>query len=292
MVNIRTRGEKVFDVFNIILQIILAFLFFYPLWHVVALSFGNIAYSNQLGFRFFPVGEYFSLASYKRIFSDSSLLVAYGNTIWRTVIGVPLSLLVTYMAAYTMSRKDLPFKKIFTVIIIIPMFFGAGLVPSFLNIRDLGLYKNRWVWILPSLFSTYNMLVCRNFVAGLPHELEEAASIDGAHPVRVLFQIMLPLSAPILAVLGLWSAVGHWNAWFDAMIYTPDMGDIVLQQYLRRLLIEPPDIMMSENISVAESTTETIKMASVIVALVPIMCVYPFVQKYFTKGVLIGAVKG
>ena len=292
MVNIRTKGEKVFDVFNVCFMVLLAIIFIYPLWHVLCLSFGNITYSNQLGLRLFPTGKLFTLASYKKILTDPSLLEAYGNTLWRVVVGVPLTLLVTYMAAYTMSRKNLPLKNLILVYFMIPMFFGGGLVPSYLNIRDLGLLENKWVWILPGMFSTYNMLIARNFIAGLPHELEEAAAIDGAHPVRVMVQIMLPLSAPILAVLSLWSAVGHWNAWYDAMLYTKQPGNLVLQQFLRRLLIEPPDSMFMTNITVAEATTETVKMASVIVALVPIMCVYPFLQKYFTKGVLIGAVKG
>ena len=228
----------------------------------------------------------------QKIVKDADLLEAYGNTVLRVVAGVPLTLAVTYMASYTMSRKNLPLKGLLMVFFMVPMFFGGGLVPSYLNIRDLGLLENKWVWILPGVFSTYNMLIARNFIAGLPHELEEAAAIDGAHPVRIMVQIMLPLSAPILAVLGLWSAVGHWNAWYDAMLYTKQPGNLTLQLFLRRLLIDPPDAQFMTNITVAQASTETIKMASVVVALVPIMCAYPFVQKYFTKGVLIGAVKG
>jgi len=292
MVKLRTRGEKIFDACNVIFMLILAFFFVYPLWHVLALSFGNVAYSNQLGFRLFPLGEYFSLASYERVLSDPAIITGYGNTIWRTVVGVPITLLVTYMAAYTMTKRELPGYKLFVVYFLIPMFFGGGLIPSYLNIKELGLMGSRWIWVLPGVISTYNLLVAKNFIAALPHELEEAADIDGAHPVRVMWQIMMPLSGPILAVLGLWSAVGHWNSWFDAMIYTPGDHMLVLQMVLRRMLIDPPDALAAENITVAESTTETIKMASVFVALVPIMCVYPFVQKHFTKGVLIGAVKG
>lgn len=292
MVGIRTRGEKAFDIFNCVFMVLLAFVFFYPLWHCVALSFGDVVYSNKLGFRLFPVGEHFSLTSYKRVFTNEALMIGYMNTIIRVVVGVPLTLIVTYMAAYTMARERLPFKKILVVFFLIPMFFGGGLIPSYLNIKSMGLIGSRWVWILPGLISTYNLLIAKNFVAGLPVELEEAAQIDGAHPVRILVQIMIPLSMPILSVLGLWSAVGHWNAWFDAMIYTPGDQLIVLQMALRRMLITPPDTMLAGNMTAAESTTETVKMASVVVALVPIMCVYPFVQKYFTKGVMLGAVKG
>ena len=292
MVNLRTRGEKIFDVCNIIFMLLLAVCFVYPLWHCVALSFGNVAYSNQLGFRFFPFGEYFSLMSYERVLTDSAIQTGYLNTLFRVVLGVPITLAVTYMAAYTMARDDLPFYKVLVIYFLIPMFFSGGLIPGYLNIQSLGLLGSRWVWILPGVISTYNLLVAKNFVAALPRELEEAACIDGAHPVRVMTQIMLPLSAPILAVLGLWSAVGHWNSWFDAMIYTPGEDKMVLQLALRRLLIDPPDAMMNTIITVSESTTETIKMASVVVALVPVMCVYPFVQKHFTKGVLLGGIKG
>ncbi len=292
MVNLRTRGEKIFDVFNVVLMVFLAFLFLYPFWHCVALSFGNVAYSNQLGFRTFPFGEFFSLASYQKVLYDPAIITGYGNTLFRVLLGVPLTLAVTYLASYSMARENLPLRKFFIVYFLIPMFFSGGLIPAYLNMKSLGLVGNRWVWILPGLISTYNLLIAKNFVAGLPHELEEAAEIDGAHAVRVMLQIMIPLSAPILAVLGLWSAVGHWNAWFDAMIYTPGDSMMVLQLVLRRMLIDPPDALQMTNITVAESTTETIKMASVVVALVPIMCAYPFVQKHFTKGVMLGAVKG
>lgn len=292
MVNLRSKGEKSFDALNILFMILLTLLFLYPLWHCVALSFGNVAYSNQLGFRFFPFGDSFSLASYRRVLTDPAIGRGYFNTVFRVAVGVPLTLIVTYMAAYSMAREHLPFKKLFIAYFIIPMFFSGGLIPSYLNVKSLGLLGSRWVWILPGLISTYHLLVAKNFIAALPVELEEAASIDGAHPIRVMTQIMLPLSAPILAVLGLWSAVGHWNAWFDAMIYTPGEKLMVLQIVLRRLLIDPPDATMMTVITVAESTTETIKMASVVVALVPIVCVYPLIQKHFTKGVMLGAVKG
>ena len=292
MVKRRHQRAGAFDIVNVILMAFLTVIFVYPLWHCLALSFGNVAYSNQLGFRFFPLGEYFSLASYRKVLTDPAIATGYLNTVFRVAVGVPLTLLVTYMAAYSMAREKLPLYRLLVIYFLIPMFFSGGLIPSYLNIKSMGLLGSRWVWILPGLISTYNLLIAKNFIAALPAELEEAASIDGAHPVRVMVQIMVPLSAPILAVLGLWSAVGHWNAWFDAMIYTPGDSMMVLQMVLRRLLIDPPDATMMTVISVADSTTETVKMASVVVALVPIMCAYPFVQKYFTKGVMLGAVKG
>ena len=292
MVKRRHQRAGAFDIVNVILMAFLTVIFVYPLWHCLALSFGNVAYSNQLGFRFFPLGEYFSLASYRKVLTDPAIATGYLNTVFRVAVGVPLTLLVTYMAAYSMAREKLPLYRLLVIYFLIPMFFSGGLIPSYLNIKSMGLLGSRWVWILPGLISTYNLLIAKNFIAALPAELEEAASIDGAHPVRVMVQIMVPLSAPILAVLGLWSAVGHWNAWFDAMIYTPGDSMMMLQMVLRRLLIDPPDATIMTVISVADSSTETVKMASVVVALVPIMCAYPFVQKYFTKGVMLGAVKG
>jgi len=292
MVNIRSNGEKIFDIFNVCLMCVLSVIFVYPLWHCLALSFGNVAYSTQMGLRFFPLGDYFTLESYKKVFQDSFLWTGYGNTIWRVIVGVPLTLIVTYFAAYTMTRNNLPGYKFLVVFFLIPMFFGGGTIPAYLNIKELGLIGSRWVWVLPGLISTYNLLIAKNFVAGLPKELEEAAEIDGAHPLRIVFQIMLPLSKPILAVLGLWSAVGHWNAWFDAMIYTPGDDMMVLQTVLRRMLIDPPEQAMLTIVTISETTTETVKMATIFVALVPILCVYPFVQKHFTKGVMLGAVKG
>ena len=166
------------------------------------------------------------------------------------------------------------------------------MIPTFLTIKSYGLVNSRWALILPMLTSAWNIIIARNYISGLPEELEEAALVDGAHPLKIAFQIMWPLSMPVISVLALWSAVGHWNSWFDALIYCSGDDKIVLQLLLRRLLIQTQaedSIMQS---TIAATTSDTIKCATIIVAILPIICVYPFVQKYFVKGVTIGAVKG
>ncbi len=200
--------------------------------------------------------------------------------------------MVTYCAGYALSRKNLPFRGVLTFLIVFTMLFSGGLIPTFLTIKSYGLVNSRWALILPVMTSAWNIIIARNYISGLPDELEEAALVDGAHPLKIVFQIMWPLSMPVIAVLALWSAVGHWNAWFDALIYCSGDDKIVLQLLLRRLLIQTQaedSIMQS---TIAATTSDTIKCATIIVAILPIICVYPFVQKYFVKGVTIGAVKG
>ena len=201
-------------------------------------------------------------------------------------------MLLTYFAGYSLSRKNLPFRGAITFLIIFTMLFSGGLIPTFLTIKSYGLVNSRWALILPMLTSAWNIIIARNYISGLPEELEEAALVDGAHPLKIAFQIMWPLSMPVISVLALWSAVGHWNSWFDALIYCSGEDKIVLQLLLRRLLIQTQaedSIMQS---TIAATTSDTIKCATIIVAILPIICVYPFVQKYFVKGVTIGAVKG
>ena len=272
-------------------MILLTLLFLYPLWHCVALSFGNVAYSNQLGFRFFPFGDSFSLASYRRVLTDPAIGRGYFNTVFRVAVGVPLTLIVTYMAAYSMAREHLPFKKLFIAYFIIPMFFSGA--DPVLPEREVSGAAGQ-----PLGMDTARPDLHLSSAGGeeLHRGAPRGAGGSGLHRRRAPHPgddtDHAALSAPILAVLGLWSAVGHWNAWFDAMIYTSGEKLMVLQIVLRRLLIDPPDATMMTVITVAESTTETIKMASVVVALVPIVCVYPLIQKHFTKGVMLGAVKG
>jgi putative aldouronate transport system permease protein len=175
------------------------------------------------------------------------------------------------------------------------MFFSGGLIPSYLNMRNLNLINSRWALILPGLTSAWNLIVARNFIASLPDSLEEAAFVDGAHPLTVVFTIMLPISMPIIAVLALWTAVGHWNAWFDANIYVRDPNKMVLQLTLRRILVEGSlDVMGGDvlNASSATTTPETVKAATIIVSIVPIILFYPFLQKHFVKGVMVGSIKG
>lgn len=286
----KKKHFSLFDVFNVIFMILLAIVFIYPFWYTLVISVSTPEYATSLGFKFIPPKITFD--AYRSVLDNSSIWVAYANTLFRTIVGTVLSVFVTYCAGYALARKNLPFRGAITFFIIFTMLFSGGLIPTFLTMKSYGLVGSRWALILPLLTSAWNIIIARNYISGLPDELEEAALVDGAHPLKIAFRIIFPLSLPVVAVLTLWSAVGHWNAWFDAMIYCSGEDKIVLQLLLRRLLIQTQaedSIMLS---TVAETTPDTIKCATIIVAVLPIICVYPFVQKYFVKGVTIGAVKG
>jgi putative aldouronate transport system permease protein len=218
------------------------------------------------------------------------------NTLFRTVFGTILTIIVTYLGGYALSKKSLPFRKIIMMFIIFTMFFSGGLIPGYLLVKSLGLIGSRWALILPVATSAWNLIIARNFISTIPDALEEAAFIDGASPYTVLLTIMVPLSMPIIAVLALWTAVRHWNAWFDALIYTTDKSKMVLQLILRNLLIDKSTNATSETVAFITNTEytspETVKAATVFVATLPILLFYPLVQKYFVKGVLVGSLKG
>lgn len=288
---LRSKGDKVFDVLNVIFMIVLALVFLYPFWHCVALSFGNDVYSREMGLRIWPFGKT-TLANYQLILKNKSLLLGYRNTILRTITGTAVAVFVTYLAATAMARRDMPFQKPLSLMFVCTMFFSGGLVPSYLTMKSLGLYNNFWVFILPGAVSAYNVLIAKNFIASLPIELEESALIDGAHPMRIIFQIMLPLSMPILSVLTLWNAVGHWNAWFDAMIYCPDPDLIVVQNVLRSMIAVQVYGSIDQVNQLADVTEEATKAAAIVFGTVPILCLYPLLQGGLTKGIMLGAVKG
>lgn len=288
-----TASGLIFDIFNVFVMIFLCVCFLYPFWEQLVLSFSAPAAANRMGFKLFPTE--WSIGAYREIFSTATIWIAIGNTVFRTVVGTVFTVFVTFCGAYVLCRKDLPGRGIVMNLILFTMFFSGGLIPSYLLIRDLGLMGSRWALVLPGLTSAWNLIMARNFIASLPSTLEEAAMVDGAGPYTTAFRIVFPLSAPIIAVLTLWTAVGHWNAWFDAMLYTPGNNQLVLQRYLRRILIEPirggvgGDILSA---STASTTPETVKAASVIISILPIVMLYPFLQKYFVKGVVVGALKG
>lgn len=286
----KRRRFSLFDILNTVFMVALAFVFLYPFWQTLVISFSAPEYASSLGVKLFPPSV--TLDSYKSVFKTGSIWVGYANTLLRTVTGTVLTVLVTYCAGYAISRKNLPFKRAITFFITVTMFFSGGLIPTFLTIKSYGLVGSRLALILPMMTSAWNIIITRNYIAGLPDELEEAALVDGAHPLKIVFQVMFPLSMPIVAVLALWTAVGHWNAWFDAMIYCSGESKIVLQLVLRRLLIDSQAETSILQSTVAATTPESIKDATIIVAILPIVCVYPFLQKHFTKGVTLGAVKG
>ena len=266
-------------------------LFLYPFWYSLVMSFSTPANASELGLKIFtwPV----SLEAYIKVFRSEVIYIGYINTIFRTVIGTALTLFVTYCGAYALKDKELPFRNTITLFVLFTMFFNGGLIAIYLNIKTLGLMGSRWALILPLTTSAWNLIVARNFMMALPKELEDAALVDGAHPLKMIFYIMLPLSGPILAVLALWTAVLHWNSWFDALLYVSDYSKMVLQLILRRILIEHQEEMMDSMVgSSTQITGETVRAATIIVSIGPIIIMYPFLQKYFVKGILIGSLKG
>ncbi|WP_042203694.1 carbohydrate ABC transporter permease [Paenibacillus camerounensis] len=285
--------NKAFDWMINTALILLVIVTLYPLLYVTFASFSE---SSQLvankGFLFKPLG--FSLDAYKSVFSNPGIIKGYGNTLFILVVGVTLNLFLTAVAAYVLSRRNVMWNNLFTFLIIFTMFFHGGLIPLYLIVKNVGLIDSLWATIVPFAVSTFNLIIMRTSFSAIPESLEESAKIDGANHLTILFRIILPLSKPVVAVMILYYAVEKWNAWFYASIFLKDRNLFPLQLVLREILIANSTDNMSTGASSADQFMigETIKYATIIVATVPILVVYPFVQKYFEKGVMIGAVKG
>lgn len=286
-----SRAEKIFQVFNYILLMLVNLVCLYPMWYVAMASFSD---SNRLmaysGFLLKPLG--FSLASYVKVFQNPMIITGYGNTLFILIVGVFLSLVMTSLGAYFFSRKNVMFKKPLMLLLLFTMFFSGGMIPFYLNLRDLSLINTRWGLIVPFMVSTYNLIILRTSFEAIPDSLTEAARIDGAGHVTILLRIVLPLSKAILAVMVLYYGVSIWNGWFWASAILRDREMYPLQLVLREILISNDTSSMTTGSGGdAEEIARTIKYATIMVATVPILCVYPFLQKYFTKGVMVGAVK-
>ena len=290
----RSKAEQAFNIFNIILMFVLMVVTLYPLLYVLFASLSDASKLMQhSGLLFKPLG--LNLSSYKIVIQDRQILSGYMNTIIVVVAGVLISMVLTILGAYTLSRKNLYWGKMISMIVIIPMFFSGGLIPFYLLVKNLGMLDSLWALILPTALSTYNMMIMRTALAGAPKALEEAAEIDGANPLVVLFRILIPLTIPTIAVLILYYAVANWNSWFNAMLFLPKAKEKwPLQLVLRNLLIQNQTDDLTSGVAAADkfSVSETIKYATIIVSTLPILCLYPFLQKYFLKGVMVGSVKG
>lgn len=279
-----------FEIVNILILIAFCLLVLLPFMHVVSLSFSSPE-ASFAKIQFWP--EKFTLKNYAQVLSNEYIYSGFANSLFRTIVGTFLSVVTTICAAYPVSKYYFPHKKFWTMFFTFTMFFNAGLIPGYLWNKQLGLMDNKLVLILPGLISAYNVVIARNFFIGIPDSLEESARIDGANDLVAFFRIVAPMSKPIIATLALWIAVGHWNAWFDSVLYIRDAGDQVLQVVMRRIVLEGQIASMEINDpSIATAANpESIKAATIMVTVVPILCVYPFVQKYFVKGVNLGAVK-
>jgi putative aldouronate transport system permease protein len=290
-------SEKIIQFIIYIVLIGLCLLILLPCINVLVLSFNEGADASKGGIYFWP--RAFTLANYKEVFADGSIMNAYKITIARTVIGTIASLLVTSLAAYALKETKLPFRKTITVLITFTMLFGGGMIPTYIQYNKLHLLNSFWVYVIPSLVSVTYLLMMRTFFEGVPESLEESAKLDGCGYFRIYTKIMLPLSKPVIAVVGLYTAVNHWNDWFSGAFYmkSSDLWPVqtVLQQMLSRAMASQQEIT-SVGQAIAHSansvTSDSLKMAAVVVTTVPILCVYPFIQKYFAQGAMIGAVKG
>lgn len=290
-----TKSEKIFHACNYMLLIGLSLLFLIPFLSVLATSFVSEAEAAKRG-AFILLPQTFDLTAYKMIFSKSSLLLnAYKITIFRVIVGTLLNLLFTSMLAYGLSKRSLPGRNLIVTIVFLTMIFSGGLIPTFLLIDNLGLRNSIWVMVIPSLISAWNMFIMRTFFMNIPQEIEESAIVDGANPPTILLKIIFPLALPSFATIGLFYAVGHWNAWFDAAIYMDDVRKMPLQMVMRNILLS--GVMTDQESSPGQlyeslPPPQTIKSAVIIVCTLPILLIYPFIQKYFVKGAMIGSVKG
>ncbi len=292
----KSNSDRVFDIVNYSFLTIILIIVLYPLIFIISASFSHPSAVMSGRVWLFPVD--FNLMGYKAVFRHKQVLTGYSNSLYYTIVGTTIQLAVTIMAAYPLSRKDKIFGKgVVMFFFTFTMLFGGGMIPNFLLVRALGLYNTRWALLIPGALGVWNMIITKTFFqSNIPDELYDAASIDGSGEIRTLFSIVLPLSGTIIAVNSLFYAVGKWNAYFNALLYLRDAKLFPLQIFLRNILvINQVDSSMIEDVrDIAErqGLTELLKYSLIIVASLPVMLAYPFVQKYFVKGVMVGSIKG
>ena len=290
----RQRKDVVFDVILYTICALLLVVILYPLWFIIIASFSDPSAVAGGHVWLWPVG--FTLEGYQELLRQPQVWLGYRNTIAYTVVGTLIALAVNIPAAYALSRKDLWGRKGLMGLYVFTMFFSGGLIPIFLTVQQAGLYNTFWVLVLPFSVSAYNIIVARTFFeTSLPPDLWDAAQIDGCGNLRFFFTMALPLSKAVISVIALWTAVGQWNSYFNALIYIRDENLYPLQLIMRNILITNQNFAAlgtGEAAMIAMRRANLVRYAMIIIATVPIMCVYPFIQKYFDQGVMIGAVKG
>ncbi|MBC8542548.1 carbohydrate ABC transporter permease [Bianquea renquensis] len=289
-------GSRIFDAFCIFFCALICLVTLYPMYYVLIMSLSEPAAVNSMSVFLYPKG--FQLKSYTLLFKDSSMWRAYGNTIIYAASSTLLTLITSVLAAYPLTVHGLHARRFFVTYLLIPMYFSGGLIPSFLLINNLGLYGTRWAIILPASYSIWNIMLVRTFFSNLPEDLRESAKMDGAAHIRILFQIYLPLAKSILAVVAIYSIVGMWNSWFNAQVYLPTTELQPLQMYLKRVLVQMSVDLTKLNSTEIEDAMEQmfsatqLKYSMIIFTTLPIIFTYPFFQKYFIKGVMVGSLKG
>ena len=282
------------DIMIGILMLVICFVSLYPVWYTVIISFNDSSDALRGGIYWWP--RKFSLESYKTVFQDTTIIRAFMVTVLRTLIGTVTSVFFTAMVGYALSKKHIMGNKFYTILGTITMFFSGGLIPYFITLKNLGLYNNFLVYIIPSLFNFYNMIIFRSFFNELPAGLEESARLDGANDLMIFIRIVIPLSAPVIATIALFNGVGHWNDYFTGVMYINDAELQPIQTYLFRIIASASAsktvVAMPAGVTAQQVSSQSVRLATMVVTTFPIMCVYPFLQKDFVKGMLIGSIKG
>lgn len=288
-------GEHALDAFVVVFMLAMMAVMIYPLWHVVCASFSNPrAFASHTGLLLWPDG--YSVDAYRLMAKNPMIFRGYVNSIYILVMSVAVNMVMTAIGAYVLSRRGLMLNKIFMVMIIVTMYFSGGMIPTYMNIMQLHMENTYWSLIIPGAISTYNLIVMRTGFAAVPVSLEEAARIDGASDFRILWKIIIPLSKATFSVIFLYYAVANWNSWFNAMLYLTDRSKFPLQLVLREILLQNDTTSMMSGSSAAGGAdasfvSEIVKYAVIVVSVAPMLCIYPFIQKYFAKGMMMGAVK-
>lgn len=287
----QTKEEIALQVFITIFLTLVLVICVYPFWNIFIISINDATDAIRGGIYFLP--RKLSLASYKDILTRPTFLSGIRVTVLRTVIGTPLSVVVTTALAYVISRKELLGKKQITLFFIFTMYFGGGLVPYYMVLKNVGLLNNFWVFILPNLVNVYNMILVKQYIENMPDEIFESAKIDGANDLIIFIKLVLPLSKPIIMTVALFVAITHWNSWFDAYLFTSSQSLKTLQSILVEILnqYQTAGANQAANQAVKTVTPDSIRMAATMVATIPIIMLYPFIQKYFIKGIMLGSVK-
>ena len=291
----RTPGEWVLDIVKVVFLAFVVVVTVYPFWNIFIISINDATDAIRGGLYFLP--RKLSLSSYAEILGRSTFLASIKVSVGRTLIGTPIAVLVTAMLAYPLSRKDLVGRKFWNLLFVFTMYFGGGLVPYYMVLKGIHMLNTFWVFIFPMMMSVYNMILIRSYIESMPDSLFEAAKIDGANDLVVFVKMVIPLSKPILMTVALFVAINQWNSWFDAYLYTSDQALKPMQSILVEILNQyQTGASTSQAMSSAKAgvtvTPDSIRMAATMVATLPIIMVYPFVQKYFVKGIMLGAVKG
>ena len=294
MITDKSLSSKVLDIVVHTVMIIVLTVTLYPVLFVLAASFSSKVAVDAGQVTIYPIGFHFD--NYRLVFSETRIMRAFANSVRYTAIGTLANLAVTGMMAYSLSRKQLAFRKFYTWVIIIPLYFSGGLIPTFILMVGLGFYGSMWALILPNLVGITNLIIMRTFFQSLPLELEESASLDGANDLLIFFRIILPLSKPVVFTILLYYLVGYWNSWFSAFIYLPDAKMAPLQLVIRELIIMSQSILESVESGtinvLGEINLNGIRYATLFVSMIPMLVIYPFIQKYFVQGVMIGSLKG